>query len=226
MSSASKEITDGHIRLLKCTLEVENSRAYWAHSDGVSAVAAQQAFDEYWFGARSLARVRMLLANFRARFDAFPETLAVLHHWTGMASDTRRLICHWHLQLSDPLYRAFSGEYLPERQQSHRAEVTRDLVINWVKDHGPAQWQMSTRIEFASKLLTAAHAAGIVASTRDPRPVVFPRVDDDALEYLLYLLRGIKISETLTDNPYLLDVDGAREWLSGEPFPPILLSSA
>lgn len=206
MSCTPEEQLSVHIRLLKCGLEVGNSRAYWAHVDGGTPAIPQQAFDEYWFGARSLPRVRMLLANFRVRFDAFPAALSALHGWADVSPDTRRLVCHWHLQLADSLYRAFTGDYLPRRRQGHRAEVTRDLAVNWIKEHGPTQWQMATRIRYAGNLLSAAYAAGLVGSNRDPRPVLAPRVDGDALEYLLYLLRGVRFSGALQDSPYLRSV--------------------
>jgi len=206
MSAVPREVTAVHIRLLKCMLEPEHSRAYWAHADGSAPVAVQRAFAEYWFGSRSLPRVALILANLRVRFDAFPAALGVLHHWADMPPDTRRLICHWHVQLADPLYRAFSGVYLPSRREGHRAEVTLPLVVTWVRECGPPQWQMATRIKFASNLLSTARAAGIVTGNRDPRPVVSPRVDDDALEYLLYLLRGVRFAGTLLENPYLRSV--------------------
>jgi hypothetical protein len=180
------EETHIHTRLMKCALEVEESRAYWQHTDGRVKVTPQEAFDAYWFGARSMPRIKVLLINMRARFDAFPPSLEVLHRWHPMSPDTRKLICHWHVQLSDPLYRDFTGRYLVARWQGARPEVTRDLVTRWVGEQGPERWTMSTRIQIASKLLSAAHAAGLVAGNRDPRPLVFPRVPDDALEYAVY----------------------------------------
>ena len=200
------ETTQIHTRLLKCALEVEDARAYFQHADGTHAVTPQQAFSEYWFGARSLPRVEVLLTNFRARFDAFPPALQVLHRWPDLAPDTRRILCHFHMQLSDPLYRAFTGDFLVARQDSARAEITRDLVVRWVAEQGPGRWTMTTRIQFASKLLSTALAAGLLASNRDPRRIVTPRVDDDALEYLLYLLRGVAFAGTLVLNPYLQSV--------------------
>jgi hypothetical protein len=65
---------------------------------------------------------------------------------------------------------------------------------------------MSTRIQFASKLLSAAFSAGLVARNRDPRPLVIPRVRDDAIEYLMYLLREVKFEGTLLKNPYIASV--------------------
>jgi len=200
------EVRDIHTRLLKCALELDDSRAYWRHTTPGVAPSPHQAFEEYWFGARSLARIKVLLTNFRARFDAFPSALRTLHRWSDMDPDTRKLICHWHLQLADPLYRAFTGTYLVARRSGLRVNVTRDLVIAWVAEQGPERWTMTTRIQFASKLLSAAYASGIVTTNRDPRPLAFPRVADNALTYLLYLLREASFEGSLAENPYLSSV--------------------
>lgn len=206
MNERPREATQVHTRLLKCALEVEDSRAYWAHADGLGSASAQRAFDEYWFGARSFSRIEVLLANMRSRFDAFPDALETLRRWAHMPPDTRRVVCHWHLQLADPLYRAFTGEYLVNRRLGLRVEVTRDLAVNWIVQHGSEEWTMATRIQFASKLLSATFSAGLVATNRDPRPVVIPRVPDDAVEYLMYLLREVQFEGTLLQNPYVASV--------------------
>lgn len=206
MTARPSEATEVHTRLLKCALEVEDARAYWSHAGNSKPVTAQRAFDEYWFGARSLSRIEVLLANMRVRFDAFPASLSVLHRWSSMAPDTRRLVCHWHLQLADPLYRLFTGHFLPERRAGARPEVTRDLVVSWVGDQGPGRWTLSTRIQFASKLLSAAFSAGLVTTNRDPRPLATRRAPDDALEYLMYVLREVSFEGTLLDNHYAASV--------------------
>ena len=63
-----------------------------------------------------MQRVRYLLANFVVRYDASPSALAALRRWGTMTPEARRLVCHFHLQLTDPLYRAFTGDFLPERR--------------------------------------------------------------------------------------------------------------
>lgn len=206
------ETTDIHTRLLKCALAVEEARAYWERVDPADdRPRLQRAFDEYWFGAKSHAWVEVLLANMRARYDAFPEALQVLRRWPQMTPDTRVVICQLHLQLTDPMYRSFTGVYLLERRAALRADLRRDNVIHWVADQGPGRWTMATRKQLASKLLSAAAAAGLVAGKRDPRALCFPRVSDDALSYALYLLRTLRFGGTLLDNPYLrsLGLSGA-----------------
>ena len=201
------EATEVNTRLLKCALIVEESRAYWQHVDPDAADhPAKQAFEEYWFGSKSLDRVKVLIANLRARFDAYPAGLAVLRAWPEMDPETRTLVCHWHLQLADPLYRAFTGDYLVQRRAAARPEVRQDQVVAWVSSQGPGRWTMSTRIQFASKLLSCAYSVGLVTGRRDPRPLGFPRVPDAALAYLLHLLREVDFDGTLIDNPYLRSV--------------------
>ena len=112
------EMHERHTRILRLTLAVSESRAYWAAVDPARAGAArvERAFNEHWFGHKSLARVKLLLTNFAARFDAYPTALEALRRWVPEAPATRSLVCHWHLQLSDPLYRSFTGSWLAERR--------------------------------------------------------------------------------------------------------------
>jgi hypothetical protein len=207
VTASPRECTALHTRLLKCTLEAENARAYWRrmHSAG-GPVTARRVQEEFWFGARSAGRVVILLANFRARFDAFPPALEALALWHAMEPQTRRVICHWHLQLSDPLYRRFTGEFLLERRQRRPAEVSLTPVLQWVGELSASRWGPATRIQFASKLLSSAMAAGLIASRRDPRPLTLPPIDDLALGYLLYLLKGTRFEGSLLANPYLHSV--------------------
>ena len=215
MSARPGEVTQPHARLLRSGLDVEDARAYWRHASGEAPATAEAAFLACWFGARSLARVEDVVAAMRWRYDAFPPALAVLHAWTPMAPDTRTMLCHWHLQLSDPLYRAFTGDFLVARRDSHRPAVTRDQVLAWATEQGADRWAMATRLQYASKLLSAAHAAGLVATNRDPRPLVVPRVSDEALMYLLYMLRGLDFSGALLTNPYLASVGLTGATLEG-----------
>jgi hypothetical protein len=195
-----------HTRVLKCTLELANSRIFWAESSSVAPMQAEEAFEAGWFGHRSLTRMRELLTNLRARYGAFPAALQVLHRWRGMGGDTQKLICHWHLQLSDPLYRLFSGTYLPDRLLEGQSTVSKQQVVTWLGEAGGGRWSGSTRLQLASKLLSTAHSAGLIQGKRDPRSIVFPLVPDDALTYLLHLLREVDFEGTVVVNPYLRSV--------------------
>lgn len=205
------EATEVHTRLLRLALGLEESRSYWEHVDPTIPVAdrALVAFERRWFGSKSLARGRFLLSSFAGRYDAFPEALEVLRQWRAMDAGTRQVVCHWHLQLSDPLYRRFTGQFLVERRglrDPAAARVDRDVVLRWVKREFPGRWSEATLVQFASKLLSAASEAGVISPKRDPRALLLPRVPDLALAYLMHLLRRTRFAGTLTENPYLASV--------------------
>src|SRR5262249_40831129 len=132
-----------------------------------------------------------------------PEALAVLHRWRAMDAGTRQVLCHFHLQLSDPIYRRFTGVFLVQRRGLRDPRVDRDAVLRWFKQMFPERWSETTCVQFASKLLSAASEAGLVSLKRDPRMLLVPKVSDSALTYLLYLLRDLRFEGTLTENPYL-----------------------
>jgi len=123
-----------HSQLLRVTLEAEHAQAYWIHARPELSIEqeAALAFGEYWFGVKSMPRVRNLLGAFRTRYAAYPEALAALRAWSDIDRDSRDVVGHWHLQLSDPLYRIFTGEFLPHRRLRGRGDVNRDAVLTWI----------------------------------------------------------------------------------------------
>jgi hypothetical protein len=168
ISMHAKEETSSHTRLLKLALGLDDSRAYWAYVEpsvppGPRAI---QAFEQRWFGTKSLQRVRTLLANFSARYDAYPDALEVLRSWHDMDPVTRQVICHWHLQLSDPTYRHFTGEFLVQRKESAKPEFDRDVVTRWLTSVFPGR-AAATNLQYARKLISAATEAGLL--TRNKR---------------------------------------------------------
>lgn len=208
LSESPHEARDPHSRLLKLALASRESSAYWAHVDPSvpASKRAERAFEERWFGAKTQPRVRDLLSNFAVRYDAFPSALSVLRAWKSMAPATCLFLCHWHLQLADPVYRAFSGQWLVERRLIGALPFDRPVVARWLRAEHSARWAESTCVQIASKLIGAASEAKLCTAKRDPRKPLVPSVPDEALTYLLYLLREVSIDGTLADNPYLRSV--------------------
>lgn len=209
------EASELHTGILRLTLAIEDARQYWEHVNPAAPRAgrATQAFEERWFGAKSLERVRYLVTSFASRYDAFPAALSVLPRWRNIDMASRQVICHWHMMLSDPLYRRFVDEFLGQRRRASTAgHVSRDVVLRWLRTEYPDRWAEATLVQFASKLLSAALEAGLV-SRRDPRTLHHPKVGDHALAYFFYLLRETHFAGTLTDNPYFRSVGLAEDAL-------------
>jgi hypothetical protein len=205
---ALAEETSLHTRILRCTLAADESHAYWTHVDLGEPPERRnlRAFEERWFGVKSQAAVKVVLANLSARFDAYPASLATLRGWRAMSPATRRVICHWHVQLTDPLYRRFTGDLLVQRRETVRPSIDRDLVSRWVEQQAEGRWGAATRNAFGTKLLSTALEVGLVEGRRDPRRLGFPRVEDDALAYAIRLLRSVSYSGSILANPYLASV--------------------
>lgn len=202
------EVTEVHTRILRLALGIEESRAYWANVDPTvpEGRRALQAFEQRWFGPKTLDRVKTLLPYLAVRYDAFPEALAVLRRWRQMEPAARQVICHWHTQLSDPIYRRFTGELLIARRGLREPKVDRPAVARWLRQEWPHRWSEATILQFASKLLSAASEAGLVSPKRDPRELLFPKVPDLAVAYLLHLLRSVKHEGSLLENAYVASV--------------------
>ena len=202
------EETALHTRMLRLGLAEDESLTYWAHAArGLTPEQTfEAAFQERWFGGRTMARVRYLVLNLQHRFDAFPEALKTLARWMPTDVADRTVICHWHLQLSDPLYREFTSTVFAQRWQRPTPTIDRTAAVRWVEAKMEGRWSPSTSQRMASGLLSAASEAGLCEPLKPIRTLAFPRVSDQALGYLLYLLRDIEFQGSLQDNPYTQSV--------------------
>lgn len=213
--SHGAEVSQFHARTLRTSLVVEESRIYWARSqDNIPREnRAIVAFEERWFGGKSMARVQTLLTEFGHRFDAYPMALEVLRQWCPSDLATRQNICHWHLQLIDPLYRDFAGTFLEQRRSQLHPSVDRDVTVRWVKQKLDDKWAAVTTIRMATSLITAATSAGLCSDNQGTRTLKYPRVSDEALAYWLYFLKDLKFEGTLLTNSYLASVGLSEDFL-------------
>src|SRR5690606_27462823 len=115
-----------------------------------------------------------LLGDMAERFDAYPEALELLHALGTMRARLRPLVCHLHTQLADPLYRRFSGDFLPARREQGHRSIDRATVARWVESIEPGRWSPATCMKFASNLLATALEAGLLTGRREPRTLGAP----------------------------------------------------
>lgn len=207
MTAVQSEVVQPHTRLLRIGLAEAESAEYWRQSQrDLGEQRTRVAFEERWFGSRALARVQYLVGTFQARFDAYPQALKSLHRWAPEDVRERRVLCHWHLQLSDPLYRQFTGEHLPVRLQHPQPTLDRNAVLRWIEQGAGQHWSTATTQRMAAGLMGVLNEVGYTAGVQAIRPLALPWVSDRALTYLLYLLRETEFQGSLNCNPYLASV--------------------
>ena len=189
------EVTAVHTRILRNMLATDDSYAYWQRVDVSTPLPerAHVAFERRWFGTKSEARVRTLMTDMAERFDAFPQALAAIPSLGAIPASLRPFVCHLHTQLADPLYRRFTGDFLPELRAHGREDIDRTGVARWVDGLEPGRWSSTTTVKFGSNLLATAFEVGLVAGRRDPRKLAPLQVPDVIVGYALYLLRGVSI---------------------------------
>jgi Putative inner membrane protein (DUF1819) len=204
-----------HTRLLRTSLCLEESRAYWEHyrDDIPKNKLAVVAFEERWFGSKSMPRVCSLLTELNHRFAAYSVARSLLQYWCPNNPVTRQNICHWHLQLTDPLYRNFTGIFLEQRRQQPNANLDRSLVGRWVTEQMQNDWSSATTLRMATGLIGACAAAGLCTENTGTRQLKYPQVSDEALAYWLYFLRQVKFTGSLLDNLYFTSVGLSESFL-------------
>jgi len=106
---------------------------------------------------------------------AFPRALAAIRLWNP-PRPIAPWVCHFHTQLADPIYRRFTGAFLPERFRKGYAQVDREAVALWVQEQWPGRWSPSTCIKFGGNMLATAFEAGLLSDRKDPRKLAVPRV--------------------------------------------------
>jgi hypothetical protein len=205
--SLQVENKNEHTRILRVMLATEDCVSYWKAPQTKSSKKerAHLAFEQRWFGSKSESRVKTLLGDMALRFDAFPTALTALRTWLpphGVAP----WLCHLHTQLADPIYRIFTGEFLPKRRSLGYASVDKDIVARWVQETWPGRWSAATCIKFGGNMLATAYEAGLLKDRKDPRKLSTPRPPKQAIEYLLYLLRETTIQESILTSSYLRSI--------------------
>lgn len=166
-------------------LEATASRIYWNHADPSqsSSEHRSRAASESWFPDLSEARRNYLLREFDKRFS--PAHLRALKAALPEPGAATALVCHWHLQWSDPLYREFTSDYLVGAWARPDARLDVDAVQSWLQGRGShSEWSASTLRRLSSGLLAAAGEAGFLKGAGRKKELRTVTVDPAGMDYL------------------------------------------
>lgn len=192
-----------HTGLLRLGLDLKSSVTFWQRAPLRISIAEllELAQSQSWYPQHSNARVKYLVTHLHRRF---PESSRrVLRTWKPEESGQAPTVCHWHLQLSDPIYRDFTFQFLLSRWSTGSDEVEIDQVERWLERRGGnRRWSQSTLRRLASGLFSAATEAGMLGGSRSRRVLRKPQVSARSIEYLNELLAGL--DEPVDPAPYLL----------------------
>ena len=186
--AAPAETTEVHTRILRLALGIDEARAYWAHVDPAVPPGAAR--------APGLRAALVRREDARPREDAAPLPRRPVRRLPGGARRAPPLAPHGprhapgHLPLARPAHR-------PHLPALHRRVPRRAAHAQGPEGGSPGGGPLAAPdlartagrrppiVQFASKLLSAASEAGLVSPKRDPRALLFPKVPDHAIAYLL-----------------------------------------
>jgi hypothetical protein len=166
-------------------LEVEASRLFWQRAlpEEPATERRRRAREEGWYPRLSEARLRYLMGELEKRFPS--ALLEPLRSWGPEPERQAPLVCHWHLQWSDPLYLDFTSGYLVESWARSDRSVSVNDVDGWLQRRGShSSWSESTRRRLASGLLAAARDAGFLRGQGRQKELRTVMVDEASLLYL------------------------------------------
>ncbi len=189
-SPSMKEVNQEHTGLLRMGLEVDSSVTFWSRAEpGESASARRsRAIAEGWFSGLSEVRQKYLLSELGKRFP--DGVLPALKAWKPEQESQSSLVCHWHLQWSDPLYRVFCTDFWVSRWASPEATIDNKAVQGWLEKRGShTDWSPSTLRRLASGLLSAVTDAGLCqGSGKNRRELRVLQATPKSLAYLMAFL--------------------------------------
>lgn len=201
-----KEVTSPHTGLLRLGLALPQSMLFWqkATQDLGVPELAEQAVQESWFPELSEKRARYMIGQLQKRFPF--ELRQLLGFAPRLESIQNQVLCHWILQLTDPLYRNYTAEFLLACWSRPTTTVTVDESAEWVsRQRLCSAWQPVTVRRMASGLLSAATDAGLcLGSGRAERELRLPPVTESDVELLKDILRLAKAEQHLST--YLVSV--------------------
>ena len=205
------EITEPHTGLLRLGLAVPQSVVFWsrASSEAPAKELVVRALEESWYPELSQARTDYLVKQLERRFP-YP-VRQKLGFRSRSDQSANQLICHWHLQLVDPLYRRFTQEFLLSRWSAAEASVNLEQSEAWVRSlETTRDWKSVTVRRLASGLLSAAGEAGLCSgSGRGDRQLRLPQVQPSESDYLTALLEMAGVPSHLPE--YLISVGVSLE---------------
>lgn len=178
-----RHVIEEHTGLLRMSLEVEASQVFWTLADDRESPRErrERAQREGWYPEFSEARYRYVLSELERRFPSAARK--ALRAWRP--DQQTALVCHWHLQWSDPLYRDFTSSYLVTAWAMPEQGVGVSDIEGWLFQRGTHHaWSPSTRRRLASGLLGAATEAGFLSGHGRRRELRTVGVDRTSLAYL------------------------------------------
>ena len=206
-----------HTTMIRMAARINESKTYLInYSEALNrSELKNSAWNESWFGFLGDSIFAVLISGLYNRFGQFPKQVSVLKQWinSGIEHYDFNLVCHLHIQLTDPYYRWLTGEYLPERCNSGLGTFNADLIQADFAAYSTKKMKSNTCRRLLSNLLSSAVECGLL-SGKAQRQFETPIVSSKLFGYLVYTLQEFNFPMSdLRESPYIQSICSDQEKL-------------
>jgi len=205
-----KIINDPHTAMIRVTARLNETMTYIRHyNDEINAADLKKsAWSQQWFGFLSESIFNRLMPTLSNRFGKYSYLMEILQRWSfqGIENHDFKLICHFHIQISDPYYRWATGEYIPARFNEGIDEITKSSLAKALSTRTVNPLNANTLHKLSRNILTTARDTGLLQGKTD-KTIAIPASSVEVLGYLLYALRLFDFSMSeIPESPYIQSV--------------------
>ena len=202
--------TKEHTTMIRMAARINESKIYVQNysESSTQTELKKAAWDESWFGFLGDSIFAVLISGLYNRFGQFPKLISVLKEWINaeMEHYDFNLVCHLHIQLTDPYYRWLTGEYLPERLDAGLGSFNADLIQPNFVAYSTKELKANTFRRLLSNLLSSAVECGLL-SGKAQRQFETPIVSTKFFGYLVYTLQEFNFPMSdLRESPYIKSI--------------------
>lgn len=198
--------------IMKVGARLDETRIFIRNIDLIDDLKTQRekTWNEQWFGFLSEEMTeRLVYANYQ-RFIQFPKLIKITKNWlsNGLENHDFKLICHFHIQLSDLFYRWATGEYFYQRYKEGFDDISSSILTKKLEENFKDLKNLTTQSynRISRGILSSARDTGILKG-KSNKFFTTPLVSIEFLAYLIYSLKNFNfpISE-LPNSPYIQSI--------------------
>lgn len=198
--------------IMKVGARLDETRIFLRNVDLLDDLKLQKekVWNEQWFGFLSEEMTeRLVYANYQ-RFTQFPDLIQVIKNWMnkGLENHDFKLICHFHIQLSDPFYRWATGDYFYERYKDGFDDISSPILTKKLEEQFKNLKTLTTQSynRISRGILSSARDTGILKGKAD-KSFNTPLVSIEFLGYVIYSLQKFDFPfSELPNSPYIKSI--------------------
>lgn len=198
--------------MMKVGARLDETRSYLNYFDinNDLKIQKEKAWNEQWFGFLPEQILETVVYSLYQRFGQFSLMTKVLKSWLNKGLDNHdfKLICHFHIQLTEPFYRWATGQYFSQRYNEAYDDIPSTVLAKQLEKAFMKEKDLSSQSyqRLAIGILSTARDLGLLKG-KAQKLFAKPLVSIEFLGYLIYTLQHFMFPfAELPSSPYIQSI--------------------